>query len=103
MDDDVHRVVQGWQEMTDAAVTHLLRTVLAKSAKDAAVNPSPLTIPTDTGKVKKHIALLCDRLGKGARLVEGLAGKRRSRDLITGSPHYNLQRGARVGTGLKVC
>nr|KAG5713637.1 hypothetical protein BaRGS_024685 [Batillaria attramentaria] len=67
---------QGWQEMTDAAVTHLLRTVLAKSAKDAAVNPSPLAIPSDTGKVKKHIALLCDRLGKGARLVEGLSEKK---------------------------
>ncbi|XP_025097943.1 protein PTHB1-like isoform X2 [Pomacea canaliculata] len=64
---------QGWQEMTDAAVTHLLRTVLAKSAKDAAVNPSPLILPADTTKVKKHIALLCDRLGKGARLVEGMA------------------------------
>lgn len=61
--------------MTDAAVTHLLRTVLAKSAKDAAVNPSPLAIPSDTSKVKKHIALLCDRLGKGARLVEGLTGE----------------------------
>ncbi|KAL8618805.1 hypothetical protein ACOMHN_000233 [Nucella lapillus] len=68
--------LQGWQEMTDAAVTHLLRTVLAKSAKDAAVNPSPLSIPSDTSKVKKHIALLCDRLGKGARLVEGLADKK---------------------------
>ncbi|KAK7112873.1 protein PTHB1-like isoform X2 [Littorina saxatilis] len=67
---------QGWQEMTDAAVTHLLRTVLAKSAKDAAVNPSPLSIPSDTGKVKKHIALLCDRLGKGARLMDGLAEKK---------------------------
>lgn len=67
---------QGWQEMTDAAVTHLLRTVLAKSAKDAAVNPSPLAIPSDTSKVKKHIALLCDRLGKGARLVDGLSDRK---------------------------
>lgn len=69
---------QGWEEMTDAAVTHLLRTVLAKSVKDAAVNPSPLSIPADTSKVKKHIALLCDRLGKGARLVEGLADKKQN-------------------------
>ncbi|XP_071103490.1 protein PTHB1-like [Haliotis cracherodii] len=67
---------QGWQEMVDAAVTHLLRTTLAKSAKDQTVNPSPLTVPQDTTKVKKHIALLCDRLGKGVRLVEGLSDRK---------------------------
>lgn len=27
---------QGWEEITDAAITHLLRTCLAKSAKDQA-------------------------------------------------------------------
>uniref|UniRef100_A0A2C9K7V7 PTHB1 N-terminal domain-containing protein n=1 Tax=Biomphalaria glabrata TaxID=6526 RepID=A0A2C9K7V7_BIOGL len=63
---------QGWEETVDASITHLLRTVMAKSAKDQAVNPSPLTPPEDTSKLKKHIALFCDRLGKGARLVEGL-------------------------------
>ena len=56
----------------DASVTHLLRTVLAKSAKDQTLNPSPLKLPEDTSKVKKHIALLCDKLSKGARLVDGL-------------------------------
>ena len=56
----------------DAAVTHLLRTTLAKSSKDQTLNPQPLTMPEDTSKVKKHIALMCDKLGKGARLVEGL-------------------------------
>ncbi|XP_041374621.1 protein PTHB1-like [Gigantopelta aegis] len=70
---------QGWQETVDASVTHILRTTLAKSAKDQSVNPSPLTMPSDTTKVKKHIALLCDRLGKGARLVEGLSEKRESK------------------------
>ncbi|KAL5005570.1 hypothetical protein ScPMuIL_016728 [Solemya velum] len=63
---------QGWEESVDAAVTHLLRTTLAKSAKDPTLNPQPLKIPDDITKVKKHIALLCDKLGKGARLVEGL-------------------------------
>lgn len=63
---------QGWQESVDAAVTHLLRTTLAKSSKDQTLNPQPLHIPEDTTKVKKHIALMCDKLGKGARLVEGL-------------------------------
>ena len=59
----------------DAAITHLLRTVMARSAKDQSVNPSPLNTPPDTSKVKKHIALFCDRVGKGARLVDGLKGK----------------------------
>lgn len=63
---------QGWQESVDAAVTHLLRTTLAKSSKDQTLNPQPLHIPEDTTKVKKHLALMCDKLGKGARLVEGL-------------------------------
>ena len=53
----------------DAAITHLLRTCLAKSAKDQTVNPAPLAIMKDTTKLKKHIALLCDRLNKGAKLV----------------------------------
>ena len=53
----------------DAAITHLLRTCLAKSVKDQTVNPSPLGMLKDTQKLKKHIALLCDRLSKGAKLV----------------------------------
>jgi len=36
------------------------------------MNPAPLSIPKDTEKLKKHIALVCDRLGKGAKLTEGL-------------------------------
>ncbi|WAR10306.1 PTHB1-like protein [Mya arenaria] len=62
----------GWEETVDASVTHLLRTVLAKSAKDQTLNPAPLKLPEDTSKVKKHLALLCDKLSKGARLVDGL-------------------------------
>ncbi|XP_059177174.1 protein PTHB1-like [Physella acuta] len=63
---------QGWEESVDAALTHLLRTVLAKSSKDQAVNPSPLALPQDTSRLKKHIALFCDRLGKGVALVDGI-------------------------------
>lgn len=58
--------------MTDASVTHLLRTTLSKNAADATLNPAPLVIPKDTEKLKKHIALVFDRLGKGAKLTEGL-------------------------------
>ena len=50
----------------DAAVTHLLRTTLAKSSKEQAVPPSSsLEMPTECQKLKKHIALLCDRICKG--------------------------------------
>jgi len=56
----------------DASVTHLLRTSLSKNAADATLNPAALSIPKDTEKLKKHIALMCDRLGKGAKLTEGL-------------------------------
>jgi Bardet-Biedl syndrome 9 protein len=61
---------QGWEELTDAGMTHLLRTVLAKSNRDSAVIPPPLSMPSDTTKLRKHITLVCDRLGKGAVLVQ---------------------------------
>ena len=68
---DVWLSVQGWEEIVDVSVTHLLRTALSKSAKDVMVNPSPLALHQDTEKVKKHISVLCDRLSKGAQLSEG--------------------------------
>ncbi|XP_064409220.1 protein PTHB1 isoform X2 [Latimeria chalumnae] len=59
----------GWEESVDAAISHLLRTCLSRSPKDQAINlPSQLNIPKDTSRLKKHITLLCDRLGKGGRL-----------------------------------
>ncbi|XP_073781881.1 protein PTHB1 isoform X4 [Danio rerio] len=60
----------GWEESVDAAVSHLLKTCLSRSPKDQAISLStgPLTIPKDTSRLKKHIMLLCDRLGKGGRL-----------------------------------
>jgi len=61
----------GWEERTDAAVTHLLKTALAKDkdpGKDArASSQSTLTRPADAGKLKKHITLVADRLHKGLR------------------------------------
>ena len=61
----------GWEERTDAAVTHLLKTALSKG-KDAAkdprsLGPSSLWRPADASKLKKHIALVADRLHKGLR------------------------------------
>ena len=68
-------VDQGWEEATDAAITHLLRTVLSKKGgggSAATHTPgSTLAMPTDSTKLKKHISIVCDRLSKGARLVGG--------------------------------
>ncbi len=61
--------MQGWEERIDASMTHLLRTSLAKTAKDTAGVPPPLTMPADTAKLKKHITYVCDRLSKGSLLL----------------------------------
>lgn len=60
---------QGWEELIDAAMTHLLRTVLAKNKKESASVPQPLAVPKDTSKLVKHIALVFDRIMKGAKIV----------------------------------
>lgn len=59
---------QGWEERVDAAMTHLLRTSLAKNAKESASVAQPLAAMVDTNKLKKHITIVCDRLEKGASL-----------------------------------
>jgi len=74
--DDLQSGDQGWEERTDAAMTHLLRTCLAKNAKESASVPAPLKILKSTTKFKKHITIVCDRLGKGARLVAKPASKK---------------------------
>ncbi|XP_061410552.1 protein PTHB1 isoform X3 [Lethenteron reissneri] len=63
----------GWEESVDTALSYLLRTCLAKSGKDQALTPGggggTLAAPRDTSRLKKHLALLCERLGKGGRLL----------------------------------
>ncbi|XP_078716769.1 protein PTHB1 isoform X1 [Lampetra fluviatilis] len=64
----------GWEESVDTALSYLLRTCLAKSGKDQALTPGgggggTLAAPRDTARLKKHFALLCERLGKGGRLL----------------------------------
>jgi Bardet-Biedl syndrome 9 protein len=69
---------QGWEEATDSAMTELLRTLLAKTqTKDnnqtnnnASLLTQELTMLEDTKKLKKHITIVCDRLGKGAILSD---------------------------------
>ncbi|KAE9037122.1 hypothetical protein PR003_g6298 [Phytophthora rubi] len=73
---DSGAVEQGWEERTDCAMTELLRTVLAKQPQNkdgAGATPatSELQMQEDTKRLKKHITIVCDRLGKGASLVPG--------------------------------
>ncbi|XP_059194305.1 protein PTHB1 [Centropristis striata] len=64
----------GWEESCDAAVSHLLRSCLSRSPKDQATSLAQtggpvLGLPRDTARLKKHITLMCDRIGKGGRLT----------------------------------
>jgi hypothetical protein len=61
--------VQGWEECVNAAMMHLLRTVLAKSAKDAASVVQPLKFPSSTSKLQKHLTIVLKRLAAGACLM----------------------------------
>jgi Bardet-Biedl syndrome 9 protein len=60
---------QGWEDTVEASVTYLLKTSLAKNAKDAvAMNPQ-IEAVEDVDKVIKHIMMVFDRLGRGASLA----------------------------------
>eukprot|EP00944_MAST-04C_sp_MAST-4C-sp1_P015524 g15524.t1 len=58
------KFVQGWEECVDSAMTHLLRSVLAKSAKDASSNVAPIQYTENTSKLKRHFDIVCRRLIK---------------------------------------
>jgi Bardet-Biedl syndrome 9 protein len=66
---------QGWEEWTEAATTTLLKTKLAKGGDRASATGGgmgtgqPLPPLQDTTKLKKHIAVVCERLARGARLA----------------------------------
>ncbi|KAG2488148.1 hypothetical protein HYH03_013291 [Edaphochlamys debaryana] len=59
----------GWEETTEAAMTHLLRTSLAKNAKEQAVQVAPLAPAKDTQRLRKHVSLVLERMGRGMRLL----------------------------------
>jgi len=59
----------GWEEVTEAAMTQLLKTTLARSAKDTAAPVPPLIRAPDTARLKKHVSLVLERLSKGMRLL----------------------------------
>lgn len=86
-------VSQGWEESVDAAVSHLLKTCLSRSPKDQAISLSsgPLSIPKDTSRLKKHITLLCDRLGKGGRLSLSSEANVPTTVMMPGQKHVSLE------------
>jgi len=49
-------------------MTQLLRSCLARSAKESAAQPAPVAQMADTSRLKKHISLVLERLSKGGRL-----------------------------------
>jgi Bardet-Biedl syndrome 9 protein len=65
IDDDSEH---GWEEVTNAAMTNLLRTCLAKSSKDQTTTQTSIKPLTDISKLKKHITIVCDRLSKGGKI-----------------------------------
>jgi len=72
-------IYQGWEEVTDAALTFLLRTSLAKAGKEnQGATPITLEPAKDTIRVRKHISSVMDRIVKGGRIhdyknpVEGI-------------------------------
>merc|ERR1711976_1143278 len=75
--DDMQSGAQGWEERTDAAMTHLLRTSLAKNVKESSSVATPLKMPSSTAKFKKHITIVCDRLGKGVKLIKRTKAKKK--------------------------
>ncbi|XP_056261955.1 protein PTHB1-like isoform X2 [Pseudoliparis swirei] len=63
----------GWEESCDAAVSFLLRSCLSRSPREEAWSLAQqggvaLTPPRDTARLKRNVALLCDRIAKGGRL-----------------------------------
>ena len=63
---------QGWEEQVDASLTFLLKTVLAKTARESvplpasALDRAALDHPA---ALHRHLTLVVDRLAKGARLI----------------------------------
>ena len=66
----------GWEEQAEAALTHLLRSALARSAKEAAVEVAPLARAPDTQRLRKRLTLVLERLAKGGRLAGGGGGEK---------------------------
>ena len=66
-----NKLFQGWEETTDAALTFLLRTSLAKVGKEnQGATPITLDVAKDTSRIKKHVSSVIDRITKGSRIQD---------------------------------
>ncbi|XP_065655590.1 protein PTHB1 isoform X2 [Hydra vulgaris] len=59
---------QGWEEMVDVNICYMIKTCLSKGSKDQNLVLPPMKMDKDTNKLKKHLSLLWERLGKGTKL-----------------------------------
>ncbi|XP_044271066.1 protein PTHB1 [Tribolium madens] len=60
---------QSWEDITDASLSYLLRTVLAKSEKDKLRTAhANLEEIRDVSKIEKHLTLILERISKGILL-----------------------------------
>jgi len=60
----------GWEEVIDSGCTSLLRGALAKGGPPPIGAMAPPMEPLqEVAKLKRHIQIVCDRLGKGMRIV----------------------------------
>ena len=66
---------QGWEELTDVAMMHLLRTTLSKTEGPSSIRSDTIIMATDTQTLKKHFTIVCDRLAKGAKLTKEVIKK----------------------------
>jgi len=58
----------GWEELTEAGMTHLLAGQLARNQHERSVQTVPLAQACDVPKLKKHISIVLERLSQGASL-----------------------------------
>mmetsp|Transcript_27459 Transcript_27459/g.26542 ORF Transcript_27459/g.26542 Transcript_27459/m.26542 type:complete len:91 (-) Transcript_27459:26-298(-) len=60
---------QGWEELVNASMTHLLKTCLSKGGASAAQNiNSQIKTLADVSKLKQNITSVNDRIKKGGKL-----------------------------------
>ncbi|XP_023334277.1 protein PTHB1 isoform X1 [Eurytemora carolleeae] len=62
---------QGWEETTDAGLTFLLRTALAKAGREnQGATPITLEYPKEISRLKKHVSSVMDRINKGSKVQD---------------------------------
>jgi Bardet-Biedl syndrome 9 protein len=68
IDDDSEN---GWEEITNAAMTSLLKGCLSKGSSGGINSQSVSSVIkplTDIGKLKQHITVVCDKISKGLKI-----------------------------------